>query len=224
LIAVLEGDVTIKLENKTYNLSKNQSIIIPPLQYHTIIVNSTDCYRRVTALFELSNIPSALQEKWLSNNYNAIVSNTQQAEKLKNICQSNSQSQFLPLAESIMIEILYDSIFSTNSDSQSNSDTFLQSAINYIDKHIYEKIILGNIAKHMLCSKSTFCHVFGEKMGVSPKQYIIQKKLALANKLLKDGIPSTDIAIKLGYDNYSNFYRSYLRQYGITPTVYKKNH
>ena len=46
-------------------------------------------------------------------------------------------------------------------------------------------------------------------MNISPKQYILQKKLALANKLMDEGVPRTVVAMQVGYENYSNFYRLY---------------
>ena len=41
---------------------------------------------------------------------------------------------------SLMTQIFYDSIQATEDFCETESDKFLQSAINYIDKHIYEKI------------------------------------------------------------------------------------
>ena len=54
-------------------------------------------------------------------------------------------------------------------------------------------------------------------MGIPPKQYVLQKKMALANKLIREGISPTDAASELGYENYSSFYRMYVKQYGVMP-------
>ena len=59
-------------------------------------------------------------------------------------------------------------------------------------------------------------------MNISPKQYILQKKLALANKLIRDGTPATVAAMQVGYDNYSNFYRMYQKRVSHRPTENKK--
>ena len=65
-------------------------------------------------------------------------------------------------------------------------------------------------------------HLFEERMKISPKQYILQKKLALANKLIEDGVPPTLAAVRIGYDNYSNFYRMYRKRYGNCPKFQKE--
>ncbi|MBR2432538.1 MAG: helix-turn-helix domain-containing protein, partial [Clostridia bacterium] len=73
-------------------------------------------------------------------------------------------------------------------------------------------ILLDDIAKYTSRSKSSFCHLFESKMNISPKQYILQKKLALASKLIDEGVPHTVAAMQVGYENYSNFYRLYRKK------------
>ncbi len=98
------------------------------------------------------------------------------------------------------------------------TDSFLQSAIEYIDQNLCEKISLDDLARHTFRSKSSFCHLFEKKMKITPKQYILKKKLAFARKKLREGTPATDVAKQIGYENYSNFYRAYKKQYGLSPT------
>jgi len=55
-------------------------------------------------------------------------------------------------------------------------------------------------------------------MKVSPKQYILQKRMALAAKLIREGVPPTEVALRVGYDNYSNFYRMYQKHLHAAPS------
>ena len=71
-------------------------------------------------------------------------------------------------------------------------------------------------------SENSRNRVFEEKMNISPKQYILQKKLALASKLISEGTPPTIVAMRLGYENYSNFYRLYLKYFGKNPAKKEK--
>ena len=43
--------------------------------------------------------------------------------------------------------------------------------------------------------------------------HILQKKLALASKLIDEGVPRTVAAMQVGYENYSNFYRLYRKNF-----------
>ncbi len=215
MIAVLDGDVTVMIEGREYRLQKKQLIIIPPLCYHSVTVNGGEMYRRVTTLFDNGAMPDALRPAFTSANI--LISSSEHIEKLKGICQNESSAFYAPLAKSLMIQILYDKLEAKRS-TEEKTDEFLQKAIRYIDRNIDKKIRLSDLAKHTSRSESSFCHLFEERMHISPKQYILQKKLATASKLISEGVPPTVAAIRIGYDNYSNFYRMYTKHLGTSPT------
>ena len=208
MIAVADGDITVMLEGQKYRLQKNQLIIIPPLFYHSVTANGEGSYRRITALFGIDAIPSVLQDEFTNQGRNTAI-DASRIETIKEICQKKDVSFYAPLLQSLMIEIFYDALQIPQAPTKIETDEFLQKAFSYIDQHLHEKILLDDIAKYTSRSKSSFCHLFEAKMNISPKQYILQKKLALANKLMDEGVPRTVVAMQVGYENYSNFYRLY---------------
>lgn len=217
MIGVLEGDITILLEGKKYRVSQGQSAIIPPLFYHAITANKKGRYRRITTLFDTSAFPEALRTYFTNAEPEIFITASAQLDGLRRICREGEPSFYEPLAEALMTEIFYEAIRTTQNGADAEADEFLQSAIGYIEDHIGEKISLEELARYTSRSKSSFSHLFERKMGISPKQYILQKKFALANKMIKDGTPPTLAAIAVGYENYSNFYRMYLRYFGKSP-------
>ena len=177
MIAVLEGDVNVLLEGRRYRLKENQTIILPPLCYHSISVNEGAIYRRVTALFDLAAIPSVLHPKFIKEEADVSISFFSRIEELKKICQKGDTAFYAPLAKSLMVELLYESIKSTADPSYVNTDKFLQTTVLYIEQNLHKKILLDDLARLTSRSKSSFCHLFQEKMKISPGQYIVQKKL-----------------------------------------------
>lgn len=210
MIAVLEGDVNIMLEGKTYRLKENEMIVIPPLFYHSVTANEKGNYFRTTALFELDLIPKIIQNEFIKQGKTSTISPLQ-IQKIIKICKSERKLFYAPLLQSLMVELFYDTLNSTTLSTENKVDDFLLKALQYIDNHLHEKISLDDLAKVTIRSKSSFCHLFEEKMNVTPKQYILKKKLAIASKLIKEGVPKTLAASQVGYDNYSNFYRLYLK-------------
>ena len=210
MIAVLEGDVNIMLEGKTYRLKENEMIVIPPLFYHSVTANEKGNYFRITALFELDLIPKIIQNEFIKQGKTSTISPLQ-IQKIIKICKSERKLFYAPLLQSLMVELFYDTLNSTTLSTENKVDDFLLKALQYIDNHLHEKISLDDLAKVTIRSKSSFCHLFEEKMNVTPKQYILKKKLAIASKLIKEGTPKTLAASQVGYDNYSNFYRLYLK-------------
>jgi len=208
LIAVIEGDITIMLEGKSYRLKENQLIILPPLLYHSVTANEKGSYRRITALFGAEMIPAVLQDAFSKQERHAALP-AAQTEKIRQTCRMKDRDYYAPFMHSLMIEIFYDALHSPSSPVKIETDAFLQTALRYIDEHLHEKILLDDLAKATARSKSSFCHLFEQKMKIAPKQYILRKKLAMASKLISEGMPHTLAALKVGYENYSNFYRMY---------------
>ena len=217
MIAVIDGDITVMLEGHKYRLKKNQIIIIPPLFYHSVTANEEGSYRRITVLFGIDAIPSVLQGEFKKQGRHTDI-DAARMEKIKEICQKKDALFYAPLLQSLMTEIFYDSLQMPEVVTTIETDDFLKKAFEYIDRHLHEKILLDDLARYMSRSKSSFCHLFEEKMKIPPKQYILQKKLALASKLIDEGVPRTVAAMQVGYDNYSNFYRIYLKHFGTSTT------
>ena len=223
LIAVLEGGISVTLEGRNYRLSRGEAIAIPPLCYHAIKANKTGAYKRLTVLFDTASLPDVLSPRF--SNKSVLVSNLSSyiTGDLQKIClDDENKSFYAPLAESFMTEILYTLAGATESRQSNDRDELLGKIISYVDENLCQPILLDDIATHTSRSKSSVCHLFEEKMKISPKQYILQKKLAYATQLINSGTPPTVAAIRIGYDNYSNFYKVYKKHYGVSPTSRSK--
>ena len=217
MIAVADGDITVMLEGQQYRLTKNQIIIIPPLSYHSLTANEKGRYRRITALFDADAIPEVLRAEFEGQTRESKAA-APQIEKLRYVCQRNAPSFFTPLVQSLMIELFYETVKTPITAAQTEADEFVEKTIRYVEAHLHEKISLDELAKHTSRSKSSFCHLFEQKMNISPKQYILQKKLAYADKLISESTPATAAAMLVGYENYSDFYRVYKKYQGGAPS------
>ena len=68
----------------------------------------------------------------------------------------------------------------------------IERAKDYIQAHLTEKLSLKAIAATVDLSQHHFCRVFKKTTGLSPWQYVIQQKIALAKQLLKNSPLTTD--------------------------------
>jgi AraC family transcriptional regulator, exoenzyme S synthesis regulatory protein ExsA len=67
-------------------------------------------------------------------------------------------------------------------------------------------------------SLSSFRRDFIEQFGISPKQWLIDKRLERAHKLLANNHTTvTDVASETGYDNISHFVKAFHKRYGLPP-------
>jgi AraC family transcriptional regulator, exoenzyme S synthesis regulatory protein ExsA len=67
-------------------------------------------------------------------------------------------------------------------------------------------------------SISSFRRDFIEQFGVSPKQWLIDKRLEKARELLeKNHTTVSQVALDVGYENFSHFVKAFHKKYGTPP-------
>lgn len=67
-------------------------------------------------------------------------------------------------------------------------------------------------------SLSSFRRDFIEQFGISPKQWLIEKRLEKAQELLTRNHTSvSNVALETGYENISHFVKAFHKRYGISP-------
>ena len=95
--------------------------------------------------------------------------------------------------------------------------------IDYINTHMEENIKIDDLADMMSLTVNHFSNIFKQAIGVSPKKYILQKKLEFAQSLLAQSYYNiNEISHKLGFDNETYFSRLFKEKIGFSPSEYKK--
>ena len=215
LIAIMSGSIDIVIEGHTYRCKRGDISIIPPLTYHNVTVSGESKYKRITALFDGGVLPQKISERLIDNVRASPIFSPASlpylTDTLHGALEKGEPTSYSTLVDAIAMQMIYtcaDEDISDRCGTEQATDT-LKRAIEYVDLHITEKLSLESIAQALFISRSSLCHIFSERMQISPKQYIIQKKMAYANMLIENGASMTQAARAIGYDNYSNFYRMY---------------
>ncbi|MBQ9070742.1 MAG: helix-turn-helix transcriptional regulator [Clostridia bacterium] len=221
MIAVFEGKVTIVVDKGKYTLRQGEIVIIPPLVYHSVFAEDELTYKRATLLFDSSLIPSEIMSDFTEKTGRQSVSKhgslDAPLQSLKSIFAEAEREKFLPLAKSLLTEIIYIHTYKDTSGKKEKSHPTVKAITEYIDLHITEKISLEGIADSVFLSKSTVSHLFAGEMKISVKQYVLQKKLSYAARLIEEGCSAGRAAEAVGYDNYANFYKMYKKVMGVSP-------
>lgn len=94
----------------------------------------------------------------------------------------------------------------------------------YMDSNLYTDLSLDVIAEHFGITKMHIIRVFKRKFGVTPMQYLIDKKISVAKSLLCNTVmPIKEIASLLRYSNTQHFSSSFKAATGITPNKYRQS-
>lgn len=97
--------------------------------------------------------------------------------------------------------------------------------LKYIDENYMLPIDLNYFSVMYHYSYDRFRHIFKEKTGMAPKEYILHKRLLRSKQLLKSETERiTEIAFECGFYDSSQFSRIFKKTFGVTPLQYRKNH
>ncbi len=101
--------------------------------------------------------------------------------------------------------------------------TPLRPAINFMLKHLHEKISLVTVAHLCGMGSCEFSRAFKRAQGMTFRDYLNQIRVNEAAALLKNSRASVlDVACAVGINDPSHFARMFRRYTGHTPTAYRR--
>lgn len=93
----------------------------------------------------------------------------------------------------------------------------------WIDAHSSETIGLDTVARETGLSPFHFLRMFTGVLGVTPHQYLVRSRLRHAVRLLTEETRAiTDIALDVGFNDLSNFVRTFQRAAGLSPGRFRR--
>ena len=99
----------------------------------------------------------------------------------------------------------------------------LRSALDWIDRHLDQVITSAILARQAGMSESHFRHVFAKAFGVSPRQYLRQRRLERARELLTlTSRPIGHIAVDCGFASQSYLTTCFKARHGVTPARFRR--
>ena len=108
---------------------------------------------------------------------------------------------------------------------ETKNDTIndIERAAHYFKDNYNKQISIEQYAAEHLMSVNWFIHSFKSVMKMSPMQYIISLRIAMAKGYLENSTKNiAEISNEVGYENALYFSRLFRKYTGMTPTEYRK--
>ena len=97
------------------------------------------------------------------------------------------------------------------------------SVLKYIDENYRKNITLDELSSIMKISTMYFSNYFKRVFHISPKQYVLNKRLAESQRLLLEGSMSIkEIAYEVGFENENYFSEFFSQKVGISALKFRK--
>lgn len=232
----LSGDVSYIIEGRDYTLRPGDIILINTKELHQPIIHSKAVsYDRIVLwinkafLYGLSSESLDLSSCFEANEKgNVIRTNVDNQQNIKTLLYKLLQMEVYGglgrelLYKAYITELLVllnTLVFksSTQLDIEIKKSNLIEDIIVYINQHLEEDIRIEDLSELFYISKFHLLREFKKFTGTTIHKFIIQKKLILSKELILAGNPITSVYSQCGFGDYSNFFRAFKNEYGVTP-------
>ncbi|CAM3365729.1 helix-turn-helix transcriptional regulator [Marinicrinis lubricantis] len=102
----------------------------------------------------------------------------------------------------------------------------LTPVLQYIERHYAERLTLQMLAELIPVTRSYLCTLFKQLLGMSPMEYVTQKRISKSKELLLTSreMQIQEVAASVGYENTSYFIKLFKNIEAVSPHRFRKMH
>jgi AraC-like DNA-binding protein len=230
ILYVSHGKGRYIIEGSEFPLLPRTLVIIKPFEYHFVEVDKDSDYNRYVIHFSHS-APTKDAAKLLDEVFETIgvdsgcfYSPDSISQAAVSVFDRFEQAMALPeefrgtYLKLTLSELILLLSATTGRGIMHNDDELGARVAKYINDYLDKSITLDLLAKRFFVSKYYLCRAFKKYSGVSVHSYIIHKRVIYAKQLIDAGETASAAAYKVGFGDYSAFYRAYVKFLGIPPS------
>lgn len=238
IIIFISGKVTYLIEGKAYQLKPWDVLLVNSNEIHKPLIDAGEPYERmviwVNSFFLMKEDDG---EKTLLTCFELAT------ERKMNLLRLTPE--LLPLIKNILFElestdknqefgnrILKNSLFlqlivylnrislcieNDKEQPDVQYDKTIARILQYVNENLSEDLSMDKLSSVFFLSKYYLMHKFKQHTGYTLHNYILQKRLIAANSLIKEGKSITTACTESGFNDYSNFVRSFKKLFGLSP-------
>ena len=242
LLLILNDDISMLINSHKYEVPFGTLVLLNSHDLHLSLNNSRHSYKRVAIHFDPN-----LVRTYCTPNTNLLSCFHNRPADVGNLLQLEEEDilKFIDLAISfrpywrsthygedvlsvtclIQILVMVNRLYAFGTSVKPIRFTRLVSdIITYVDSHINENLKISKLAQAYSYTENYICSQFVRQTGITLKQYILTKKLTLAKQFLENGLSVTETAEACGFNDYTNFIRTFKNHVGCSPAKWRKGY
>ncbi len=242
MVLIMCEGIELDSNEDCYSVPYGSLLLFNTMDLHRIRYTGSESYRRWVVLFKrefLSEL-EPLVHKLLrcffarsSDKPNLLLLTDAESEKIREMCEElrriyrkrdahmRLEKTKLSLAQFLItINDIYIKKHSLSVAENANGYSSVYEAIQYIQENVSRKITSDELARLTGIDKRTLCSSFKSITGLTTAQYFLNFRLNVAKSLLTQGMSVTEVCEKTGFENWSNFSRTFRNHVGLSPKQY----
>ena len=230
LFYVTQGNGRFLVENNSFSVRENDLIIVNPNVTHTELgIPGTAFEYVVLGIQGLQFQPSDD-----SHHFNYNIYNFSSREKELQFCLHalirelrNKEEHYEAVCQNLYEVLIYHIFRKTKTELSLASSKKITKECRfieeYIDEHYTDNITLQTLSDLTFMNKYYLVHAFKNYKGVSPINYLIDKRIEESQHLLTTtNYPVSKISDQIGFSSQSYFSQVFRKRTGLTPNEYRK--
>lgn len=236
IIIFISGNVTYLIEGNAYRLRPWDILFVSSSELHKPVIDPSVMYDRIVIWLNPGFLSSHSRDCDLFTCFNLTCGkgnllrlDGKALEYTRTLCTSLEEAcksmEFgsVVLKNAILLQLMIVLTRELIKDSGNdeikdiNSDKYIKDILDYIYANLKDDLTIDSLAARFYMSRYHLMHKFKQLTGYSVHSYILKKRLIKADALIKSGIAAMQACEQCGFNDYSNFVRSYKKLFGSSP-------
>lgn len=231
LFFFISGNGVFMIEGTEYPLNKGDILLMRPAESHYIKIDKSQAYERLVINFDLSifngidstgNLIRPFTDRLagMCNCYHANELDDRICKLFFETVTRQTEKKRLAILSGLIpllfeIETIFENRLNKNTPKQ--DETFAFQILKYVNMNIHSEINIDELCRNFYISRAQLCRIFKKATGTTVWKYISVKRLIYARTQIQSGQKPTCVYNKCGFNDYSSFYRSYVKKFGHSP-------
>ncbi|MBQ4552846.1 MAG: helix-turn-helix transcriptional regulator [Clostridia bacterium] len=230
----LSGDVIYMVDGVRYKMEPGSLLMIAPTVPHKLFINTDTSFERhilyISHAGNESSIALLAKDSMKIGNQkaggvyyspDAVADLLPLLEELGQ-CSASEDKQLNELAPYFVQAILAKLKIKARTQRPTlfsmGEDRTMDTVKEYVSRNLEKDISLQDIADRFKLSKDYCNRQFHKNTGMSIMQYVKYNRILRARQMLSDGVAASEAAERVGFKDYSSFYRAYRAITGRMPS------
>ena len=237
IVILLSGKVDYTVENVTYRLIPGSVLLVRHHAIHRALIDVSEPYERIIIYMEHGYFDGIMPSARLTECFRStddserclLIPDEKSAGELKEVLSSfeaslkDTRYGSDTLRDTLMMQMLI--ILNRITRTAPEKDTVqpvydekIRTVLNYIENHLTDELTVELLAEKAYLSRYHFMRLFKSCTGSTVHEYVRQKRLLHAARLIRENVPAGEAARESGFADYSTFNRAFRSCFGVKPS------